>query len=182
MKKNLGFTMLELMTVVAIISILIALAIPNLNQWVSERGVKNAASDLYGNFYRAKSEAIMRNTRVTVTFDQLLSPPVVTQAEVFFYVIYVDNDNDMERDVGEAVLAMSSWRSYSGVSLDLANKGGNNFRINNQGLSSVSFLPNGLTVNLVGAFGSGTVSLKNDNNQKRAVTINSTGYISVEKY
>lgn len=62
-----GFTMLELMVVVAIIAILAALAAPSFNKLILDQRIKTMAADLNASLARARSEAVKRNTNVTLT-------------------------------------------------------------------------------------------------------------------
>jgi type IV fimbrial biogenesis protein FimT len=61
-----GFTIIELMTTLVILGILIAVAIPSFNDLVVGTRIKGAASDIYASLTLARSEAIKRNTNVTV--------------------------------------------------------------------------------------------------------------------
>jgi len=62
-----GFTITELMIVVAVFSVLIAAALPSYNQFVRNQRVKTASFDLFSTLVQARSEAIVRNASVTVT-------------------------------------------------------------------------------------------------------------------
>lgn len=62
-----GFTIAEAMIVVAVLGILAGLALPSLNQFVLGQRVKNASFDIFSSLVLARSEAITRNTTVTVT-------------------------------------------------------------------------------------------------------------------
>lgn len=61
-----GFTIIELMIVVAIVGVMVALAAPSLGDLVVRTRLKTAASDLHGSFILARSEAIKRNAVVQV--------------------------------------------------------------------------------------------------------------------
>jgi type IV fimbrial biogenesis protein FimT len=61
-----GFTLPELLTVVAIIGILGAIAAPSISTLVANQRVRSAGSELLQSLVRARSEAIKRNMEVTL--------------------------------------------------------------------------------------------------------------------
>lgn len=61
-----GFTMIELMVVVSIVAVLAAVATPSFKDFILGQRVKSAAFDLASNLLLARSEAIKRNTDVTL--------------------------------------------------------------------------------------------------------------------
>jgi type IV fimbrial biogenesis protein FimT len=66
-KRSNGFNLIELVVVIAIIGILSAIAVPSFTDTVSSMRTKAAASDLYMALIKARSEAVKRNTKVTLT-------------------------------------------------------------------------------------------------------------------
>jgi type IV fimbrial biogenesis protein FimT len=66
-RRAAGFTLPELLTVVAIIALLSALAAPSFGQMIAVQRTKGAASDLFTALTRARSEAIKRNTEISLT-------------------------------------------------------------------------------------------------------------------
>lgn len=62
-----GFTITETMLAIAVLAILVGLAAPGFREIILSQAVKTASFDLFSNLVVARSEAITRNTRVTVT-------------------------------------------------------------------------------------------------------------------
>jgi type IV fimbrial biogenesis protein FimT len=61
-----GFTVVELMVVVAIAAILAAVAMPSMQDMIVAGRVRGASSDFYTALVQARSEAIKRRTNVTI--------------------------------------------------------------------------------------------------------------------
>lgn len=61
-----GFTLTELMIVIGVFAILVSAALPNYNEFVRNQRVKTASFDIYSSLVQTRSEAITRNTAVTM--------------------------------------------------------------------------------------------------------------------
>jgi len=66
MNAQRGFTLVEAMVVLAIIVVLAGVGIPAMQDFVASQRVKSAASELFSDILQARSEAIKRNTDVTL--------------------------------------------------------------------------------------------------------------------
>ena len=64
MRLGAGFTLIEILIVVAILAILVTVAAPNMRAFMDAQRVKSPASDLYASLVLARSEAITRNASV----------------------------------------------------------------------------------------------------------------------
>lgn len=68
MRKETGFTLMEIMVVIAIIGVLSAIAVPTYLGALPKLRVKDAAMDLGANIQQARLQAIKINGDCTVTF------------------------------------------------------------------------------------------------------------------
>lgn len=64
--RQQGFTLIELMVVVAVLAVLAALAGPGMGTLIASQRVRSAASDLHLAMVRTRTEAIKRNKPVTL--------------------------------------------------------------------------------------------------------------------
>lgn len=70
MRKNSGFTLVELMVTIAIIAIVSAIAIPGYMSWLPNYRLRSAVLDLEGNIQQTRLQAIKHNQTWAVLFDQ----------------------------------------------------------------------------------------------------------------
>lgn len=64
-----GFTLIELLIVIVIIGISVSIAIPQFSTFSQKATLRATARELYGQFQRAKMEAIKRNETVAIVFS-----------------------------------------------------------------------------------------------------------------
>jgi type IV fimbrial biogenesis protein FimT len=67
--RSLGFTIVELMAVMAVLAIVAVLAAPSFQEFRLRERVKGAANNLFTDLQFARSEAVQRNARVSVSFN-----------------------------------------------------------------------------------------------------------------
>ena len=87
-----AFSLVELVTVLAIISIAMLFAVPEMGAWRANARLKGAARELYSNLQRARLQAVKENVDVRVRFVQ-------GSDDQDYY--YFDLDNDAAHDAGE---------------------------------------------------------------------------------
>jgi type IV fimbrial biogenesis protein FimT len=105
-----GFTLMELMVVLAIVGVVMGLAVPNFNLYIRNSRLTGATNDVLGSISRARTEAIKRQVSVAVCATNnpnAATPACVTTATAWRqgWVVWVDTDNDWVPDaVNEPVL------------------------------------------------------------------------------
>ena len=69
MRNKSGFTLIELITVVAIVAALTAVAIPNYIGWLPGHRLRSALDDINTGLQLAKLQAVRENAGVVIRFD-----------------------------------------------------------------------------------------------------------------
>ena len=157
MHKNSGFTIMELMTTIAIIALLATIAVPNMIGWRSKTKLQGVVENLRGDMKLAKLKAVQENGSVAVLFSangyQVFTDDGATQEGAF-------HPADNERRFRNRELP-------AGVSMDLANftgLGGNVYaRFNNRGLPE----------------NPGTVVVNSSGGRVRNIVLNPLGHIDI---
>ena len=109
-RDNHGFTMVEVLTVLFIMAVIAAIAIPNFMVWVPSARLKGAARLVYTELQRAKMGAISERRNYVVTFD--VSGGLMN--------IYQDEDSDFYTtgvETAELVKSVNITNEYASIEL-----------------------------------------------------------------
>lgn len=95
-----GFSMVELLTVLAIVAILAASAVPNLGALLQAQRLKVAGNDLFGSIGTTRAQALARNARVQMS---PLDPAGTDWSRG--WTVFVDRDGDGLPGPGDEILS-----------------------------------------------------------------------------
>ena len=112
-RAQAGFTLLELMVVVAIVGVLMAVAVPAMGDFIRNGRITAAANDVMAALHFTRSEAIKRRFPVTLCTSadalQANNQPNAgaTCADSEFltgWIVFVDLNQDGVRDAGDTIM------------------------------------------------------------------------------
>ena len=95
--KSAGFTLLEIMLVIALLAILLGLGAPSFTEFMRNSRITGKANDLLAGLNLARTEAIKRHVPVTVcaTSDAAaVAPECDPDADFSQWIVFVDDDGD----------------------------------------------------------------------------------------
>ncbi len=170
-----GWTLIEAMTVIGIVSVVSMISIPNIIGWFPDQRLKKAARELHSNFQLAKMTAVKTGVCCTFVFGQQID------GKEYDYVVFEDANCDLEYDSGEKIVEKVLWSDYRNVSVDIFKPGrGVTFAKNDHGKPAMAFRPNGLPVENGGGLAAGTVYLESSVGTARKVVVSPAGNVRIE--
>ena len=106
MTRERGFTLIELMTAIGLTGLLLSMAVPALDIFVSNARQTGAVNDFVSSMHIARSTAVTTNTRVTIC-------PSAGGADCDGadweqgWIVFSDPDSDQSVDAGETIVSTS---------------------------------------------------------------------------
>jgi type IV fimbrial biogenesis protein FimT len=117
--QHKGFTLVELMVVIAIVGILSAMAAPSFNEYLARKRIQSLVSEFATSVRLTRSEALRRNR--VVTMCRTTTPDdsaAVCEDGVgdwnVGWMVFVDDNGDRQRTTDETILSVQSAKINSG--------------------------------------------------------------------
>ena len=92
-----GFTLLELLIVIAFVAIIMAIGIPNFSKWKEKYEINGQAKKVYFDMMLARSTSVKNDNNVSVTFN----------IDKNFYKVHDDTNSDGIEDHGESIKSVN---------------------------------------------------------------------------
>ena len=135
--KQSGFTLIELIVIIAIVAVFAGIAVPNFLSYMPKSRLNGAARQVMGDLMAARMKAVKENTTVTVEWVSNHKYKISTASE--------DKTIDIQTNYRDVIIGSVSGGSFSSNSF-----------------SSISFLSRG-TIQP----GAGSIGLTNSSNSKK---------------
>lgn len=111
-KEKQGFTLVEMMIVVAVLVTVAVIATPNLQTYMAQRRVSGAARLVMTDLMEARMKAAAENNRFKISF-----------VDNHQYKVLDDDDNDNTEDAGETITITDIQNAYHDVTLSATTTG-----------------------------------------------------------
>ena len=167
MPAHRGFSLVELLAVLAVSAILLSIAVPSFSGLVRSTQVSSASSDLLASLLLARSEAMKRRHRVSLCKSADGLSCTAGGGWEQGWIVFADPDGDGQRDAGELILQVQ-WPAPDGL------------RLTGTGSVAryVSYAANGGTKLAGGGFQAGTLTVCSTSakaGKARQIVVNATG-------
>lgn len=158
--SNKGFTAAEVLITLAIFGVMLSMAAPPLTQFLDDVQARQNTNDLLSSLMVARSEAITRNTLVTLCKIDTAAPLVCDNGNDWHdgWIAFADEDADGVRDAGEEIVT-----THTGMKATTFVSATANFT------DTVSYRPSGAVIN------SGAFNICVSGSTANNVIVNATG-------
>jgi len=167
-----GFTLIELITIIVIVSILLAVGIPAFVNWRPDMNLRSAIRNIKSDVELAKSTAIRNNISCALVFDTSTDPDSYT-------VFIEDVTTNLVRDAGETVLrTVDMPKNVTMIAADTDFDGKQAVGFNSRG---IPYTYDDVTLQTKDLSAPGIVTLQNVKNNYRRVRLTIVGLSRIQR-
>lgn len=181
MRKNSGFSLMELLLVIGMIAIIVSIGMPSLMKYRSKAQVGKATRDVFAGLQRAKMEATRNNRFCVFSF----SPANIGGVNYDFHVFIDESDPRnyvFDAGVDEFVTGYRQ-QDYPGVEIDNDYGGGTGMTFPTEsGQPAIAFAPDGIPKNLDGTLASGSLYFNDSKENGREIRVSAVGNVRIIQY
>ena len=170
MKKSLGYTLIELMSMLAVVSILVSIGLPMMNVFFDSNRMISNSNDLVAGLNIARSEAIKQQIRATLCQSADTASCTGSGQWEDGWIVFQDPNGNATVDGGERILRLNAGVDGGQVTIRSNDVG-------NLIANSVSFTSRGLPKALNGGSQSGTFRICDE----RGLKVNANGTTTVAR-
>jgi type IV fimbrial biogenesis protein FimT len=172
-RRSRGFTLVELLIVLAVAAVLAGVTVPAMNALVKSVKLTSATNDLFASLLMARSEAVKRNSRVALCKSSDGISCASSGGWEQGWIVFHDTNNDGMHASGEEIVMRAQ-----ALSPDLRLSGNLNVA------KYVSYSPSGNAKLVGGGFQAGTITLCNESassGEARQIILSTAGRPRVQK-
>ena len=170
MKKSLGYSLIELMSMLAVVSILVSVGLPMMNVFFDSNRMITNTNDLVAGLNIARSEAIKQQIRITLCQSADTASCTGSGQWEDGWIVFQDPNGNATVDGGERILRLNAGVDGGQVTIRSND-------VSNLIANSVSFTSRGLPKALNGAAQTGTFRICD----KRGLKVNADGISTVAR-
>jgi len=170
MKKVLGYTLIELMSILAVVSILLTVGLPMMNVFFESNRMVSNSNDLVAGLNIARSEAIKQQIRITLCQSDDGASCTGTGQWEDGWIVFQDPNGNVTVDGGERILRLNAGVDGNNVTVRSND-------VTNLIANSVSFTSRGLPKALNGGVQTGTFRICD----QRGLKVNADGTTTVAR-
>jgi len=170
MKKSLGYTLIELMAMLAVVSVLVSIGLPMMKVFFDSNRMISNSNDLVAGLNIARSEAIKQQIRVTLCQSADTASCTGSGLWEDGWIVFQDPNGNATVDGGERILRLNAGIDGGQVTIRSNDVG-------NQIANSVSYTSRGLPKALNGGSQSGTFRICDE----RGLKVNANGTTTVAR-
>lgn len=149
MKKDFGYTLIELMAMLVVISLLLTVGVPMMNTFFDSNRMVSNSNEIVGALHVARSEAIKQQSRISMCQSNDTTSCTGSGQWEDGWIVFQDPNGNVTVDGGERIIRLNAGADGPQVTVRSND-------VNNQIVSSVTFTSRGLPKALNGGSQSGT--------------------------